>query len=269
MTEINTYFSASIRVVKSLIQINFMFDTVEVVREKAIIAPDKEAVKSKLIEEYPQFFQNGKVYEKETKDQAQFFYVVIKKLSNWEVAQIEAGNWLCDHCGEIHPNKYESRPRYTTKPPFVGLLFCNNDNCLDEYKKEYYKDFDMPDDEVYVKADSPNYIYKCTEKSSGKCYVGKTRNAPFFRWWNHLTHSSSPFGLYFRTTKLSDWIFEVLEELPPSMPDAEIFAIETAYINKFDSIFHGFNTVVSNRKVIEEIKSKNQLSAFDVEETQN
>jgi hypothetical protein len=265
MSTDNTYFSASIRVVKSLIEINFMFDTVEVVREKVILAPDKEAVKTKMYEEYPQFFQNGKVYEKETKDTAQFFYVVIKKLSNWEASQIEAGTWTCDHCGEVHPNKYESRIRYTTKPPFVGLLFCDNGNCLDEYKKEYYKDFEMPDDENFVKSDSLNYIYKCTEKSTGKCYIGKTRNAPFFRWWNHLTHSSSPFGLYFRTTKLSDWTFEVLEELPSNMSDSDVFKIESDYIIKFDCISNGFNSLISNKKP----KQVNQISAFDPDEIQN
>lgn len=238
-----------------------MFDTVEVVKEKVIMATDKETVKILMYEQYPQFFQNGKVYEKETKDQAQFFYVIIKKLSNWDSQQIEAGNWICDHCGEVHSNKYESRPRYTNKPPFVGFLFCNS-NCIDEYKKEYYKDFELPDDENYINANSLNYIYKCTEKSSGKSYVGKTKNAPFFRWWNHLTHSSSPFGLYLRTTKLSDWTFEVLEELPSNMPDTEVFKIESDYITKFDCLTNGFNSVISNKTV----KSKNQLSAFEADE---
>lgn len=249
-------FSASIRVVKSIAYKDneysgFGFDTVEIIKEKMIEAESKDDLKKILVEKYPQFFQNGKVYEKETKDQAQFFYVIIKKLSNWELKQIEEGKWTCSNCGEIHENQYLSRPRYTRKPPFQDLLFCDNDNCIDDFKKQYYKDVEMPDDETYVKSESLNYIYKCTEKATGKCYIGKTRNAPFFRWWNHLTHSSSPFGIYLRQTKLSDWTFEVLEELPCNTPDTVVFKIESEYITKFECIEKGFNSLISNKKVLQ------------------
>ena len=249
MNNENTLFRASIRVVKSLIKKDYFFDTTEVLKEPIIEAKDKEGVKRFLLEKYPQFFQNGKVYQKETKDDAQFFYVVINKLSNWELNHVKNGSWTCASCGEIHENKYVSRPRYTNKPPFIDLLFCNNgDHCFEEYKKEYYKDVELPDDEYHVKSDSLNYIYKCTEKSTGKSYIGKTRNAPFFRWWNHLKHSPSPFGLHLRTTDLSDWTFEVLEELPSSTPDKKVFEIESNYIIEFDSIENGYNSVISNKK---------------------
>ncbi len=249
MNEANkTLYSASIRVVKSIAEINHAFDTTEIEHEPLIEAVDKDEVKRFLIEKYPQFFPTIKVYEKETKDTAQFFYVVIKKLNNWQLEQHNSGNWTCNNCNEIHDSKYISRPRYTNKPPFVGLLFCDNGNCIDEYKVKYYKYFELPDDDNYVNSGSPNYIYKCTEKSTGKCYVGKTRNAPFFRWWNHLTHSSSPFGLYLRTTKLSDWSFEVLDILPPSTSDSDVFKLESEYMIKFDSINNGFNSLISNKK---------------------
>lgn len=245
-----SFFFASIRVVKSLVEKEWMFDTLRVLEEKMIEAENKDEVKKMLSEKYPQFFQNRKVYEKETKDQAQFFYVVINKLSNWELKQIEEGNWVCKNCGEVHENKYISRPKYTRKPPFQDFLFCDNDNCFDDFKKEYYKNVEMPDDENFVKTDSLNYIYKCTEKATGKSYVGKTRNAPFFRWWNHLMHSSSPFGKYLRTTKLSDWTFEVLEELPSNSSDSDVFKIESKYIQEFDCINNGFNSLISNKSVV-------------------
>lgn len=260
MTEDNNnsilLFSASIRVVKSIAYKDtdfyngFGFDTIEVIKEKMIEATDKDEVKKILLDKYPQFFQNGKIYEKETKDQAQFFYLIIKRISNWDIKLIQEGTWICNNCGEIHENKYVSRPIYTRKPPFQDFLFCDNDNCMDDFKKQYYKDVEMPDDENYLKADSLNYIYKCTEKSTNKSYIGKTRNAPFFRWWNHLTHSSSPFGIYLRQTKLSDWTFEVLEELPASIPDKEVFRIESEYISKFDTITNGFNSLISNKSVL-------------------
>jgi hypothetical protein len=255
-----TYFKAFIRVVKSIAfkdPKEFMgFDAVEVVKEPLIIAENKDEVKKILLSKYPQFFPTLKVYEKETKnDKAQFFYVVIFPLYQHEIDLINEGQWTCDYCNHIHENPYISRPMYSRK--FEGKKFCNSDyktgndivevpDCYERWKKEVaFKDVDLPDDLNYINADSSNYIYKCTEKSTGKCYVGKTRNAPFFRWWNHLTHSSSPFGKYLRTTKLSDWTFEVLEELPSNILDEKVFEIESKYIIQFDSIKNGFNSVSS------------------------
>ena len=261
-------FKAIIRVVKSVAargdSIGFMgMDVVEVLREPVIEAKDKAEVKEILLQKHPQFFQNNKVYERETKDTAQFFYVVIFQLFQHEVDLIEEGEWKCDYCGHVHENKYVSRPIASRK--FEGKLFCNSDyktgndiiaepGCYDKWKKEFaFKNTDLPDDLNYINAESPNYIYKVTEKATGKCYVGKTRNAPFFRWWNHLKHSSSPFGLHLRTTSLKDWTFEVLEELPSSIGDSEVLRIESEYIQKFDSINNGFNSVISNKSVRDKI----------------
>lgn len=263
-TELN-YFKSFIRVVKSIAlkgPDNYMgFDSVEIIREPLIIAKDKNEVKQILLEKYPQFFPNNKIYEKETKnDKAQFFYVVIFPLYKHEIDLIKEGEWKCDYCGQIHENKYISKPLKSRK--FDGKIFCGSDyktgndivevpDCYEKWKKEVaFKDVDLPDDLNYINVDSLNYIYKITEKSTGKCYVGKTRNAPFFRWWNHLKHSSSPFGRYLQNTKLSDWTFEVLEELPSNMDESDIFLIESNYINKYDSIKNGFNAVISNKNSI-------------------
>lgn len=247
-------FKAFIRVVKSIAYSDniFGFDKVEIVREPIIEAADKAEVKQFLLNKYPQFFQNGKVYEKETKDTAQFFYVVIFPLYEWEKNQIAEGQWACASCGQVHDNKYVSRPRVNEKLFGANIMFCRTDDdlCLNNYKKEKYKNVEFPDDEYHIRIDSPNYIYKCTEKATGKCYIGKTKNAPFFRWWNHLTHSSSPFGVYLRQTKLSGWVFEVLEELPYNTPGTEVFKIESEYILKFDSINNGFNSLISNVKTL-------------------
>lgn len=248
-------FKAFIRVVKSL-NSGSDFDSVTIEKEPLIFAKDKSEVKKIMLEKYPQFFQNGKVYEKETKDQAQFFYVVIFPLYNWEIELIKEGEWTCSSCGHVHENKYIERPRLNERLFGSDVMFCRSDDdmCIENYKREKYKNVDFPDDTNYIKTDSPNYIYKCTEKETGKCYIGKTRNAPFFRWWNHLTKSNSPFGLYLRQTKLSDWTFEVLEELPSNISNNEVFRIESEYIVKFDSINNGFNSLISNSSAMEAIK---------------
>jgi len=263
-------FKAFIRVVKSITVKDggFFngFDTVEVIKEPLIRAKDKTEVKQILLEKYPQFFQNGKVYEKETKDQAQFFYVVIFPLYNHEIKLIEEGSWTCDYCGHRHENKYISPPLVSRK--FEGKIFCGKDyrtgnnivsepDCYEKWKKEVvFKNSDLPDDLNYINVDSLNYIYKITEKETNKSYIGKTRNAPFFRWWNHLIHSSSPFGIYLRSTSLDKWTFEVLEILPSKIEDKEIFRIESEYMQKFDSINNGFNTLISNKEVKSNCKEK-------------
>lgn len=256
-------FKAFIRVVKSIAikdYEGFGFGSVEILREPLIEAENKDQVKKILLERHPHFFQNNKVYEKETKDQAQFFYVVIFPLYEWEKRQIEEGEWICAQCGHKHENKYLSKPRVNERLFGADKLFCKSDDdvCINNYTKDKYKSTEMADDMFFVTVTSPTFIYKCTEKSTGKCYIGKTRNAPFFRWWNHLKHSNSPFGIYLRQTKLSDWCFEVMEELPSSIPDAEIFRIESEYIVKYDSINNGFNTLISNKSVQEKLDKLNE-----------
>ena len=251
------YFKAFIRVVKSLnVEHYNAFGTENVAEERLIEATDKAEVKKILLEMYPQFFPTNKVYEKETKDTAQFFYVVIFELYEWEKQQLTGTEWVCSQCGQKHANAYISKPRYSKL--FADKMFCRSDEdyCLEQFKKEYYKNVELRDDEYYITKESLNYIYRITEKSSGKCYVGKTKNAPFFRWWNHLTRSSSPFGLYLQKSKLSDWTFEVLEILPNNISDSEVFRIESDYIKTFNSINNGFNSVMSKAL---EFEDKNQM----------
>lgn len=247
------YFKAFIRVVKSINSDQFYnsFGSQNIIEERLIEAKDKDEVKAFLLAKYPQFFPNNKIYSKETKDEAQFFYVVIYELFEYEKSQLTGTSWTCSYCGQQYENTYISKPR-TNERIFGGLMFCRSDDdfCLNEYRKKAHEGIELPDQEDYIKIDSPNYIYKVTEKATGKCYIGKTRNAPFFRWWNHLTHSCSPFGIYLRNhTKLSDWTFEVLEVLPANVSDNEIFRIESEYIRKFDSIANGYNSVISNKAV--------------------
>ena len=254
-------FKAFIRVVKSLTVKSegypYDYDTFgsqNIIREPLIYAQDKAAVKKYLSEKYPQFFPEAKVFEKETKDKAQFFYVVIYPLYEYEIEQVKAGEWVCDGCGQKHENQYISKPRiyncFSSKHKF-----CRSDDdnevCLELFKKNHLNvsGTDLIDDARYVRADSPIYIYKITEKSTGKCYIGQTRNDPIFRWWDHLKRSTSPFGVYLRETKRSNWTFEILEELPWNLSNKAILKCESEYILKFNSIDNGFNTVISNNSV--------------------
>jgi hypothetical protein len=270
----SNYYKAFIKVVKSLNNsYGEYFGNTEVVREPLIIAESKKEVKDILIEKYPDFFQNGKVYEKETKDKAQFFYVVIFELYQYEKDMvIENKSWECSYCKHIHENRYISRPLMHERLFGSDVMFCRgnepgegdfgSNHCMNEYKKRMYEGVELPDDEHYINKDSLNYIYKITEKETNKSYIGKTRNAVFFRWWNHLKHSSSPFGIYLNSRPLSDFTFEVLEVLPAGTIDTDIFRIETEYMMKFDSIANGFNTVASNKLAQAEYKALNDTNSL-------
>lgn len=158
---------------KSLNKDAYLFGSENIIEERCIHAENKEEVKKYLLEKYPQFFPNNKIYEKETKDTAQFFYILIYPLNQWEIDQINKGPWTCAQCGQVHENQYLSRPRINTRLFGDKLWFCQsiNDECLNNYKQEYYKNIELPDDETFIKKDSPIYIYKITEKATGKCYI--------------------------------------------------------------------------------------------------
>lgn len=243
-------FKVIIRVVKSIGLPKYeYFGSVDIAREPLIYAKNKEEVKKIIADKYPQFFPEAKVFTKETKDQAQFFYALIYPLYEYEKINLQSGEWQCNGCGQKHENEYLSAPR-TYSSLGQEYKFCRNsenDDCLKLFKANHYNGSDELENQTYILPNSPTHIYKITEKSTGKCYVGKTRNEPFFRWWNHLTHSSSPFGKYLKSTKLSDWTFEVLETLSWDTPDTDVFKVETSYMMELNSIENGFNTVVSSK----------------------
>lgn len=252
-------FKAFIKIVKSKQPHDMSFIDATIIYEKLIYAKDKKDVKKILMEKYPQFFLENKVYEKESvKNPNQIFYVLIYPLREFEIILMNEGEWVCSGCGQKYENKYLNPPKNYTK---IGkdYNFCNYyekgrdpnidpDICLNLFKGKVEENgIEPPDNMMFVNSDSCSYIYKVTEKATGKSYIGKTKNAPFFRWWEHLKHSRSPFGLHLRNTDLKEWTFEVLETLQPYVKEKEILRIESEYILKYDSINNGYNSVISNK----------------------
>lgn len=252
-------FKAFIKIVKSKQPHDMSFIDATIIYEKLIYAKDKKDVKKILMERYPQFFPENKVYEKESvKNPNQIFYVLIYPLREFEIILMNEGEWVCSGCGQKYENKYLNPPKNYTR---IGknYNFCNYyekgrdpnidpDICLNLFKGKVEENgMEPPDNMMFVTSDSCSYIYKITEKSTGKSYIGKTKNAPFFRWWEHLKHSRSPFGLHLRNTDLKEWTFEVLETIEPYIKEKEILRIESEYILKYDSINNGYNSIISNK----------------------
>jgi hypothetical protein len=104
-------------------------------------------------------------------------------------------------------------------------------------------------------------IYKITCIANGKCYIGKTTQAFTLRWYQHFFQpGSTSFHLAIKQHGLSGWTFEVVEiiKYPEEVKQlAEkrkyIFEREMHYINLYDSIKNGYNSVPSLKAETERI----------------
>ena len=257
------YFNVLIRVCKKIQWLDSMDFWNKTIVQETIKAKSKEEAKKIILEKYPQFFQNWKVYSRQTKDKAQFFYVLLYEYSDWHLKEWEK-EWECDFCKKKHENSIESEHLKVKNRKFEWKFFCSSPNpkvswndeidfvelksCASMYEEDFYKKNNLEDNQYYVHDNSKYYIYKITEKESWKSYIWQTRNEPFFRWWQHLSHSSSPFWIYLRQTELSDWTFEVLESRSHSTSYDEILKIESKYIIEYDAIENWFNSVISKKE---------------------
>ena len=100
---------------------------------------------------------------------------MIYELNTYETKQVENNtNWKCEFCGKIHENTY-LYPPFKKDNWFDGKLFCKNEEnyCFNEYIKLKNSNNDLLDDPRYVKYDSPVFIYKITEKTSGVTTVDR------------------------------------------------------------------------------------------------
>lgn len=181
-----------------------------------------------LLENYPEYFDK-KVCQKTSKDE--FFYVNIYELdaywSNYWNKTIK-----CKNCGKerklIEVLQYKS-----------NYDFCCNE-CKETWEKEHGTDIFEITSKYY-------YIYKITNKNNNKCYIGKSIRHPLWRWWEHLkSKSNDKFHDELKKTELEDWQFEVIKRFKKeSMTHDELLEVETKYINQFNSINDGYNSMIS------------------------
>ena len=94
----------------------------------------------------------------------------------------------------------------------------------------------------------PAVIYSIRQISTGKVYVGQTTQAYTLRWWQHLsTRSGCRFHTALMSSPITDWQYQVLEVISAPAgkePRAYIDSRERFWIDEFDSVATGFNTVL-------------------------
>ncbi len=83
-------------------------------------------------------------------------------------------------------------------------------------------------------------IYKHTNKTTGKSYIGCTKFTMEKRWNEHVYNRNKDYKFCRAIKKygVDDWIHEVLCECTPD----EMFLFEVDYINKFDTYNNGYNS---------------------------
>lgn len=88
-------------------------------------------------------------------------------------------------------------------------------------------------------------VYKITNVTNNKCYIGYTKRSVIERWNQHLHRSSKNLNVKFdnalRKHDICNWTVEVLEE---NLSVEESKIKEQFYINLFDSYNSGYNSTL-------------------------
>jgi len=92
-------------------------------------------------------------------------------------------------------------------------------------------------------------IYKITQISTGKVYIGKTERSYTLRWWEHIKDKS------WIKDDPTDITYQIIEIFKKGEKTDYILERETYWINHYNSIEQGFNCFVSKK----EDKEKDQM----------
>lgn len=90
-------------------------------------------------------------------------------------------------------------------------------------------------------------VYKITQISTGKVYVGQTKRSFTLRWWEHVKSADdNKFHLELKNSDLEDWTFQVIEKIEniEDLNDRESY-----WIKHYNSIESGFNTMKVKNKL--------------------
>lgn len=120
-------------------------------------------------------------------------------------------------------------------------------------------------------------IYKITNRETGMCYIGQTKQAFTFRWYQHFYQSNDvKFHEAIKSSPITAWTFEVIEviDIPEEIKHDKaairnlVNAKETEYIRKFNCIQNGYNSVKSKDDGVDD-PSQIDLSFDDINKNNN
>jgi len=187
------------------------------------------------------------------------FLLVIKELK--EDDHYTRSLFDVNECKQCH-KKFKVIEKYQLNKPSGGTMFCCYE-CGKEFDEiERLKKYSEPTDNISAGIHNP-VIYRINNKITGMSYIGKTRQAFTFRWYQHFFQFKKDTKFYTAIEKsnVTDWIFEVVEtivcpEILKTYEDVDTYILEreTFWINHYDSVRKGYNSVKSvsdaNNKLI-------------------
>jgi hypothetical protein len=155
----------------------------------------------------------------------------------------------CNGCG----GKFKMIEKYLINSTGGGHEYCTYD-CKQKHTEieRYRNPYENKEDNGIHNP----VIYKITNKLTGMPYIGKTKQAFTFRWYQHFFQSAksgvAKFHEAIRTSKVSDWTFEVIEIIvfPEEVRSSDeinkyILSRESFFIRKLNSVTNGYNSVDS------------------------
>lgn len=91
-------------------------------------------------------------------------------------------------------------------------------------------------------------IYLHKNKINGKCYVGQTINRPERRWQNGTGYSScTKFNYAIKKYGWENFEHLILED---EIPIEQLNERELYWINKYDSFYNGYNSILPDKQVV-------------------
>ena len=110
----------------------------------------------------------------------------------------------CPHCGI----KFNVISKYQWNSPGGGNDYCSHE-CYEMAKIER-DEKQMWDMNLYKTMPT---IYKITNKTNNKCYIGQTIQPFTLRWYQHFFQASdNKFHKEIKANKIEDWTFEIIEK---------------------------------------------------------
>lgn len=213
-----------------------------------VIAEDKKKAKESIHEEYGVKFPT-RVLRKDI-DSNEFLL---------SIEEIKPGSHIeklfqpqkCEQCGNTFYviDKYNDK-NCTNK----GFTFCS-EKCHEDNGK--VSQFKRMDNDALIGGAIP-VIYKITNKTTGKCYIGKTSQVFTLRWYQHFFQlGTNKFHDAIKNSKVSDWLFEIQEIIifPEHIREEKnmytyldvrekyITERERHWINHYNSIEDGYNSI--------------------------
>jgi len=208
-----------------------------VVAQGIIEKESKKEVIEYIEKEYPEYFDGNRVAQKLSKRMEQIVYVSIHQLD---------GYWKDYWTSEVECMVCHKKISLLQAKQHLGQVNVNRYTCSIECEKERKKIEEHEINEYWNDRCDYYYIYKISNKTNNKVYVGYTEREPIFRWWEHFKHSHLPIGLALKEEGIENFTFEVLERCHKKEKTVEeMHEIETEYIRQYDSINNGYNCMVS------------------------